>query len=391
MEEFRELEFCDRRGTDSLKWDALESMFGREDLLAAWVADMDLRAPSCVREAMERYAQENLYGYYRVPGGFYDSFTNWMKQYHDYTIEKEWIRFTPGVVPAIYWLIQILTDVDDAVAIMPPVYYPFGNAIRDTARTIVDIPLIEENGRYRMDLELFEEKIVKKKIRLFILCSPHNPVGRVWTAEELRAVLDLCRKHGVYVIADEIHHDLILGGCRHVTAATVGRYESILVTLTSASKTFNLAGCQNAFAILPNQAIRSKFDGFVRRINMQQGANFGYIAYKAAFEGGRPWLEEVLRLIESNYHLLEDGLDECLPAAVLSPLEGTYLAWIDLKAYLEGQDVERIMRDECRIAVDLGEWFYNDDYSGNDYHIRVNLATSPDNVRELVRRLSVIA
>lgn len=388
MERYNLLTYKDRRGSHSVKWDTLEEKFGKEDLLAAWVADMDIEAPECVKNALREYVDYNVYGYYAVPTSFTESFTDWMREHHGYEVNPLWIRYAPGVVPAIYWIIQMLTEIEDAVAIMSPVYYPFANAIRDTSRTLVDVPLEKDAaGYYRMNLDGFEETIQRKNVKLFILCSPHNPAGRVWSEEELRNVLDICRKNGVYVISDEIHHDLIMPGTKHVTAATVGDYDSILITLTSASKTFNLAACQNAMAIIPNDALRAKFDAITRKVKVQNGSSFGYIAYEAAFRGGDEWLGQVNQLIYDNYQILVKGLKQKLPEAVVSPLEGTYLAWVDLNAYLENLDTERTIRDVCNLAVDLGEWFGRNKYEN---FIRVNLATSPDNVRQIVARLDRI-
>ncbi len=388
MEKYNLLEFKERRGTDCLKWDTLESQFGRDDLLAAWVADMDVASPECVKKALKEYVDFNTYGYYAVPDSFYQAFTEWLEKYHGYTVNPQWIRYAPGVVPALYWIVQMMTKLEESVAIMSPVYYPFANAIRDTSRTLVDVPLIhDEDGNYRMDVENFEATVLKKNVKLFILCSPHNPVGRVWTEEELRAVLDICRKNGVYVIADEIHHDLIMPGHRQVTAATLGDYDSILFTLTSASKTFNLAGCQNAMVIIPNDALRAKFDAFVRSAHIQSGTSFSYIAYRAAFREGREWLDQLIQLVYDNYLLLKNELAKRLPEAVISPLQGTYLTWVDLSAYLTEHETERVMRDTCQLALDLGEWFGRHQY---EKFVRINLATSPENIREIAARLERI-
>jgi cysteine-S-conjugate beta-lyase len=385
MNSYNLLEFKNRKGTNSLKWDELESQFGRSDLLAAWVADMDIASPACVNKALKEYVDFNTYGYQGSQDRFKDAFIHWMKEYHNYEISEHWIRYAPGVVPAIYWIIQMMTEIEDSVAIMSPVYYPFANAIRDTSRTLVDVPLLKnEEGYYRMDLEKFEETVQKKDVKLFILCSPHNPVGRVWTEEELRSVLDICRQNGVYVIADEIHHDIIMPGQQHISAATLGDYDSILFTLTSASKTFNLASCQNAMAIIPNDALRSKYDSFVRHIHLQNGSSFGYIAYEAAFREGREWLEELRQLVYDNFQILSKGIKHKLPEAVVSPLQGTYLAWVDLSAYLEEQDTDRVMKDVCGLALDLGEWFGRNRYEN---FVRINLATSPENVQQIVARL----
>lgn len=382
-----DLIFRDRAGTDSKKWDALTETFGCDGLLPMWVADMDIECPDCVRRALTSFAEYNIHGYYRVPDSFYDAFIKWEKERHGYEVDRRWIRFAPGVVPAIYWIIQMLTRQNDVVCIMNPVYYPFANAVRETGRILVWVPLINDHGRYSIDYEAFEAKLIAKDVKLFIMSSPHNPVGRVWTKEELTKIMEICRRRGVFVISDEIHQDIVMPPHRHIPTATVGDYDSILITLTSASKTFNLAGCQNAFVIIPDAPLRSKFDAYVRGIKMQQGNSFGYIASQAAYEEGLPWLEAVTEQIRENYELLCKGLKEQLPGAVVSPLEGSYLAWIDLSTYLEGRDTEQVMRDVCRLAPDYGEWFGGDEYEN---FVRINLATSPRNVELAVSRLSKI-
>lgn len=382
-----QLVFRDRRGTDSVKWDALEKRFGRDDLYPAWVADMDIECPECVRDALADHVMQNIHGYYKVPQSFYEAFINWEKNYHGYEVKREWLRSSPGVVPAIYWIVQILTEPSDSVTLLQPVYYPFRDAILETGRELVAVPLINERGRYSIDFELLEARIIKKGVRLLIMSSPHNPVGRVWTESELRQVMDICRRRGVFVISDEIHCDLVMPPNRHIPTATVGDFDSILITLTSASKTFNLAAFQNAIAIIPNQALRAKYDAFTRSIHMRTGNSFGYIAYRAAYNGGREWLEELIKHIKGNYDFLVNELKRTLPGAVVSPLEGTYLAWIDLSTYLDGKNTEQIITDECRLAVDFGDWFGGDEY---DNFIRINLAAGREGMEKIVTRLSHI-
>lgn len=376
--------YSDRRHTDCEKWDGLMKQYGREGLLPVWVADMDFEAPLCVKKALQEYVDSNVYGYYCVPDTYYDAVIHWENKYQGYPVKKEWIRFIPGVVPAIYWLVQRWAKNGEGVIVMPPVYYPFLNSIKETGRKLVECPLINESGRYRMNLELFEKKIQEEAVKVFILCSPHNPVGRVWNKEELKNVLDICKKYHVYVIADEIHQDIVLNGNQKITAATVGDYDDILVTLTSASKSFNLAGVQNAFIIIPDEGIRAQYDEVARHVHLTEGSTFGYIAVRAAYEEGREWLESVLEIIEKNYHFLKKELEEKLPRAVLTPLEGTYLAWLDLSAYIEPEEIQEVILDKCNLAVDFGEWFGGKEYQS---YIRINLATSFENVEEVVRRL----
>lgn len=389
MKDYKYIRFKDRRGSSSEKWDNLVDAFGRDDLIAAWVADMDIESPDCVKDALAKYHEFNVYAYYCVNDSYHDAIIQWHRKRHCLDIEREWIRFTPGVVQGIYWIIKMLTLPKNSVLIMPPVYYPFKNAVVETNRTLVNVPLLNDKGFYTIDFDSFERAIIENNVKVFILCSPHNPVGRVWTKEELKELMDICLKHNVYVIADEIHNDIILGDNKHTCTSMVskpGEYDSILVTLMSASKTFNLAAMNHAYAIIPDDALREKFDAFVRELHVTEGTPFGYISYEAAYREGEPWAEEMLDLIERNYCILKDGLEERLPGAVVSPLQGTYLAWIDLSSYID-DNVQDAIGNICKIAPDYGEWFGGDDYNK---FIRINLATSTDMVKEIVRRLALI-
>ena len=421
------IKYVDRKNTDCAKWDGLEHTFSRGDLLAMWVADMDIKVPECVSDALKNYIDMGAFGYYVPPAGYYNSFIEWERKYHGYEIKREWMRFAPGVVPAFNWLVQMLAGEGEAVAIMQPVYYPFMKAIENNGRRLVNCPLLLTENGYEMDYEGFEELIVREDVKTFIFCSPHNPVGRVWKKEEIRRVLDICKKHNVYVISDEIHHDLIMSGHEHVPSATVGdtdgAYDSILVTLTAATKSFNLAALQNSIVIIPDEKIRAVWDKFTEGIRITGGNAFGYVAVEAAYKDGRPWLEEILGVIEGNYRYLRGRLESELPDVRVADLEGTYLMWIDLSAYMEriiakyvmtssaaglsaanpsdskeaGSDsadinlneaavtaMQHFMEDECGIAVDYGAWFGGDKYAGC---IRINLATGSENIETAAGRI----
>lgn len=370
--------YKDRLGTDCNKWDGCEEKFGDENLLPLWVADMDFEAPSCVKQALKKYVDFGVFGYYQIPNRYYEAFINWEKTYHDYDVKKEWIRFAPGVVPAFNWLIHILTNERDGVLITPPVYYPFKDAVVNNNRTLVESPLMRLEDHYELDYEDFERKIKEQNVKLFIFCTPHNPVGRVWKKEEIVKVLDICKKYGVYVIADEIHQDIIMDGYQKVTAAATGNYDEIMVTLTAATKTFNLAGCQNSIVVIPNESLRKRYDDYLTRLRITGGNAFGYIAVQSAYEGGRKWLDEVLNIIEENYHLMKSILEEKLPKVWIPKLEGTYLMWIDLGAYVSADEIESVIQKDCGLAVDYGSWFGGEAYGT---FIRVNLATREENIR----------
>lgn len=370
--------YVDRKGTHCEKWDGLGERFGREDLLALWVADMDFRVPQCVLEAEKDYLDTGVFGYYHPSEGYYQAFMDWEQERHGYSVQREWLRFSPGVVPAINWLIQIFTEPQDRVLVLTPVYYPFLHAVRDNERTLVACQLVHQDGQYSVDLAAFEAAIAENQVRMFIMSSPHNPVSRVWRREELTAMLDICKKHGVLVLSDEIHQDLTFDGHKHIPSATAGDYSHMVITLTAASKTFNLAGCQNAFVVLPDAKLRKEYDAFTKRIHIREGNPFGHIAVEAAYRGGKAWLQQVQEIIWNNYGYLREQLAIHLPKACVTPLEGTYLMWVDFAAYLQPEEMERFFEETCGIAVDYGAWFEGDGQS----HIRINLATSRENVEK---------
>ena len=378
------LEYVDRRGTGCEKWDGQKKTFGESGLLGMWVADMDFKTAPCVRQALAKLVDEGVFGYNFPPEGYYTAFADWQWERHGYAVDRKWLRFTPGVVTGLNLLVQTLTEVQDAVIILSPVYYPFANAVRNNDRRLIECDLANDGGVYSVDFAKFERDIVENDVRAFILCSPHNPVGRVWTGEELRRMLDICKAHGVKVIADEIHNDFVFVPHKHYCAATVGSYDDILVTLMAPSKTFNLAGCQNAFVILPDEGLRQQFDALQKTIAMTNGSMFGYVAAEAAYRGGAAWFDELKQTIWSNFVLARDYLTEQLPQTVVSELQGTYLMWIDFGAYLAPAEMEDFFQHRCRLAVDYGRWFGKNAQT----MIRLNLATSQENVQTAVSNIA---
>ncbi len=385
MTEFEKKYYRDRRGTGCAKWDALSPEYGSE-LLSMWVADMDFACPDSVREIMMKAAEENLYGYFIPPAEWTEVFTAWEKERHGYEIKPEWLRHTHGVVTAIYRFISALTEKGDACMILTPCYYPFMSAINDTHRRLVCSRLKNDGGFYTPDFEDIEDKIKKENVKALVLSSPHNPVGRVWTREELGAMKELCARHGVYIISDEIHQDIELFGHRHVPTAIAGGDNGRLVTLTAATKTFNLAGLSLSAAIAESEELRARYDEYARTLH--GGSNItGYLASTAAYRDGKAWLDGCRKQIESNALLFRSETERLLPDAVLSPLEGTYLQWVDLSAYAEADELEDIMKKELSLAVDCGSMFFPPEDGKDDCHIRINLATSSANAAEAARRL----
>lgn len=376
--------YKDRKDTDCIKWDGCERNFGEKNLLPLWVADMDFEVPVCVKEALTKYIEFGTFGYSIPPRAYKESFIEWERKHHHYVVKREWIRFAPGVVPAFNWIVQMLTKEKDSIIILSPVYYPFRNAVLDNDRILVESHLVRNKEQYEIDFEDFEEKIVKNKVKLFIFCSPHNPVGRVWKKDEIQRLLDICKKYKVYVISDEIHQDIIMSGQEQIVAATVGEYDDILITLTAATKTFNLAACQNSFVIIPDKKLRNIYEEYTNKIHTSSGNAFGYIAVQAAYEGGEKWLEELLKTIESNYTLMKEMLETALPKVWISKLEGTYLMWIDLGNYVSKDEIEYMIKKKCRLAVDFGSWFGGEKYASC---IRVNLATKRENIQMAAERI----
>lgn len=372
--------YVDRRNTDCSKWDAQSENFGEEGLHAMWVADMDFQVPSCVTDALSEYVKEGVFGYYTAPDSYYNAFINWEKE-HGYNVKREWIRFSPGVVSGFNWIVQMMTNPKDPVIVLTPVYYPFLYAVTNNDRTLITSDLINDHGTYSIDFEDFEQKIIDNHVKLFIFCSPHNPVGRVWKKEELDKLLAICKKHHVFIISDEIHHDLLAPGQKHIPIASIADYDDNLITVTAPSKTFNLAGCQNSIIIIPDEKLREKWDAFTTSIRVTNGNTFGYIAARAAYTGGRPWLNEVNEIVHNNYLYVKETFEKELPKLVISPLEGTYLLWIDFGAYLSFDEMKDFMQKKCHLAFDYGDWFGGEKFGT---HVRMNLATSKENVEKAV-------
>ena len=257
-EKFLKEYLVERKGTYSLKWDALDKRFGNANLTSMWVADMEIKAPKEVIEALKERCEHGVFGYSYVSDEYYNSVINWLKEKHNYEIKKEWLRFTNGVVTAIYCFVNIFTKVDDTILILTPVYYPFHNAVKDNNRKLITCDLKNTDGYFTIDYEEVEKKIVENKVKLFIQCSPHNPAGRVWKEEELAKILEICKKHNVLVISDEIHQDITMKGYKHIPSAIVanGKYADNLITVSAASKTFNLAGLIHSNIIISNDELR---------------------------------------------------------------------------------------------------------------------------------------
>ena len=378
------LEYVERTGTGCSKWDGLKETFGADGLLPLWVADMDFKVAEPIRDAIAGYMDAGVFGYNIVPDSYYEAFIDWERENHGFAVERDWIRFSPGVVCGFNFAVQVLTRPGDAVIVTTPVYYPFLHAVENNGRRLICSELVNEGGRYYIDFDDFEKKIADNDVKAFILCSPHNPVSRVWSADELRQMLDICRRHDVAVISDEIHHDLTFAGAVHVPTMTVAEPDYRIIMFTAASKTFNIAALRNSFAVIRNDEVRAAWDRFMAGLRLTMGNPLGYIAVEAGYRHGREWLDEVKEVIYGNYVYIKEEFAKHLPEVVMTPLEATYLAWADFSAYLKPEEVQPFMQDKCRLAFDYGSWF-GGDKSGS--FIRINLATKRENIEEMVSRI----
>lgn len=384
-EKFLKEYLVERKGTYSLKWDALDKRFGNADLISMWVADMEIKAPKEVIEALKERCEHGVFGYSYVSDEYYSSVINWLKEKHNYEIKKEWLRFTNGVVTAIYCFVNIFTKVDDAILILTPVYYPFHNAVKDNNRKLITCDLKNTDGYFTIDYDEVEKKIVENNVKLFIQCSPHNPAGRVWKEEELAKILEICKKHNVLVISDEIHQDITMKGYKHIPSAIVanGKYADNLITVSAASKTFNLAGLIHSNIIISNAELRKKYDDEIKKINQTEISILGMLATQVAYEKGSEWLENVKEIIEDNFNYLKTELNKHIPEITITNLEGTYLVFLDLRKIIPIDKVKEFIQDKCNLAIDFGEWF-GASFKG---FIRINLATDPEIVKKAVENI----
>lgn len=379
-------EIIDRQGTGCAKWDFLKDYFGSDNLLPLWVADMDFQSPPKVIDSLISRVRHGIFGYTGFTESYYDSVINWYRRRYEWEIQKDWIVFTPGVVPALNFAIQGFTEPGDRIIVQPPVYYPFFNSIESNKREVLYNPLRLIDNRYEMDFADLEKKVRDEKAKLIILCSPHNPVGRVWKREELSGLGDICIDNGITVISDEIHSDLRYPGIIHTNFASISeKFAQNSITCTSASKTFNLAGLHLSNIIIPNEEIRKIFEDTVMSAGVSHPSPFATDALQTAYNECEDWLAELLEYLKGNLDFLREFLKDKLPAVKLIEPEGTYLAWLDFRQVEpDPKRLEELMLKRAKVALDEGYIFRN----GGDGFERINLAC-PRSV--LNRALSQIA
>jgi len=390
-------EEVDRRGTSSVKWefvhdgdqmkygDHADPKHGSHRLLPLWVADMDFCTPPAVIEALKKRAEHGIFGYTMPSDGYYEAVTNWVSRRYGYTIEREWIVLTPGVVPAIHMMVQAFLKPGEKVLVQRPVYYPFFESIENNGGEIVSNALIYENGTYRMDFDDLAEKTADPAVKIVIFCSPHNPVGRVWTEDEVTRFGTICLENDVLVISDEIHCDLIYRGHTFTSFAKISEaFARRSIICTAPSKTFNLAGLKTSNIIIPNEDLRERFAHVLKR-NAIKGVNtFGMVATEAAYNHGETWLGATMDYVEANYRYMAAYIDKHLPQIKVIPPEGTYLVWIDCRELgLEPAARKALMMEDARLFLDEGELFGTE---GEGFE-RINIACPRTILEEALERI----
>ncbi|MBZ7986158.1 putative C-S lyase [Campylobacter sp. Cr9] len=387
MQDFIQEHFINRKNTNSSKWDNLAVRFNdNRDLLAMWVADMEFKTAKEILSAINERVNHGIFGYSLTPNSYYESFISWMKQYHNVELKKEWIRFNLGVVNSIYHLINCFSKENDSILILSPVYYPFARAVKDNHRKLVENELVynEDNGEFCIDYDKLEKDIITNDVKMVIFCSPHNPISRIWNADELKKCFDIFKKHNVLIISDEIHQDFTYKKS-FISALNYEEYFDNLIILNAASKTFNLACLLNSHIIIPNEKLLAVYDEFAKRFNQIETNIIGQLATEIAYKKARYWLENVKEIIYKNYLYIKDEFakDEITKNIIISPFEGTYLLFLNFSKVINENRMKEFIQDDCMIAIDYGDWF-GKDYKG---FMRVNLATAPIHIEEFVKRV----
>ncbi|CAH2214588.1 MalY/PatB family protein [Tepidibacter aestuarii] len=375
----------DRSDNFSAKWSEMEKKYGSNDLLPMWVADMDFKAAPCIVDAIRDRLDQEIYGYTTRPDSYNESIVNWVKRRHNWDIKSDWLIYSPGVIPSISLLIQQLTNEGDKIIIQQPVYSPFANVVKDNNRELIVNSLKkDENGRYVMDYEDLESKI-DKNVKLFILCNPHNPVGRVWEREELIRLGEICLKNNIKVISDEIHSDIIFKGYKHTPFASISEeFSQNSITCIAPTKTFNIAGLQTSVVVLPNEDDYKMLDKAFTTIDIKRNNCFSLVATEAAYNNGEEWLEELLQYLEGNVDFLIDYVKTNIPQINVVKPEGSYLVWLDFSELgLDDDDLSNLIKEKAKVALNTGLSFGPE---GKGYQ-RINLACPRSMVKESLERL----
>lgn len=378
----------DRKGTDCLKYDFAKRRGMPEDVLPLWVADMDFRTSSYVEDAVIERTKHGIFGYSESKEDYFNAVAGWMKRHHNWNVEQKWLIKTPGVVFALAMSVKAFTEEGDCVLIQQPVYYPFSEVIEDNKRVVVSNDLyLGEDNRYHIDFEDFERKIIDNNIKLFLLCNPHNPTGRVFTKEELTIMGDICLKHGVIVVSDEIHNDFVFKGEHTVFASVKKEFEDISVICTSPSKTFNLASMLISNIFIPNRELKHRLRNEINAAGISQLSVLGLVAAKAAYEHGDEWYEKMHAYVKGNIDYVKRYVKDYLPGVNVIDNEGTYLLWLDFrKTGIDADELDRKIIHEAKLWLDSGKIFGE---TGKGFQ-RINVAASRKIIVECLERIRKI-
>lgn len=379
-------EIIDRRGSHCVKWDGMEALYGvsPDDGLAMWVADMDFRPPDCVQEALRAMLDHGIYGYFGDDRAYKAAIRWWMETRHGWRVAPEWIFSTHGLVNGTAMCVDTWTKPGDGVVLFTPVYHAFARVIRAAGREVVECPMPVENGRYALDFEGWDARMTGRE-RMVILCSPHNPGGRVWTRDELRGVADFARRHDLILVSDEIHHDLVYPGHRHIPMTLAAPdITDRLVMMTATTKTFNIAGCHVGNVIIPDPDLRATFGARMAALGMSPNS-FGIAMATAAYSPeGATWVDRLMVYLDGNRQVFDAGVT-AIPGLRSMPLEATYLSWVDFSGTgMTAEEFTRRVEGDARIATNHGPTFG----AGGECYLRFNIATPRARVEEAVDRLA---
>ncbi|MGM0640537.1 MAG: MalY/PatB family protein [Thermotogota bacterium] len=375
-----------RKNTNSVKWDLNETIFGKKEVIPMWVADMDFKAPKEVLDALTSIVDHGIFGYSTRTDSYYNSIIRWFEKYHDWKIEKEWISFSPGVVPGLKIAINAYTNPGDKIMIQTPVYYPFFDVIKNNDRKIVKNEMIYTDKGYIIDFEDMENKFKNDEIKLLILCSPQNPVGRVWKKTELKNIANLAEKYNKLVISDEIHADLVYRGNIHIPFASINDYtKENTITFNAPSKTFNIAGLETANAVIANKNLKDKFEESKNRYSSDLTNIFGIKGLEAAYNFGRDWLDQLLNYLQNNINFIDDFLKENIPEISFVKPEGTYLIWLDMRKLGNEKEVKDILINKAGVGLEEGSIFGNE----GEGFFRMNIATNKDIIEKALRNIKL--
>ena len=374
----------ERRKTNSAKWDGVLKLFGDEEVLPMWVADMDFKSPPPIIEALKKRAEEGIYGYPLRPPSYYDAFIEWIRRHHNWHIQKEWLTFSPGVVTGLSVMILALSQPGDGVLVQPPVYYPFFELIEGNGRRVVNNPLILKEGRYMMDFQDLEKR-ADDNIKLMIFCNPANPVGRVWEKEDIQRVGEFCLNNNIILISDEIHSDIVYPQFKHVPAATLSEELALnTITCMAPSKTFNLAGLQSSVIIIQDADLRKRYNQLLKNIHIDMDNVFSMVAFESAYKFGQDWLNEFLRYLKENLEFTTKYFKEKIPQIKVIKPEATYLVWLDCRHLgFNNQELKDFMIKKAKVGLDDGPIFGQ----GGEGFQRLNIACPRKILEQGLRRI----